>query len=51
MMRKFLIRWWWTRNWEQERWTRGVEEWHKAMSIQELAALDKAINFGRLIRL
>ena len=39
-MRKFLIRWWYTSNWPQERTRQTIEEWHIAMDRQRRRELE-----------
>jgi hypothetical protein len=38
-MRKFLIRWWWTENHEQDRYTQAVVEWWEKES-QEVISIE-----------
>jgi len=35
-MRKFLIRWWYTPNWRQDRTRQAIEEWHEVKLKQIL---------------
>jgi len=42
-MRKFLIRWWFIRDWERERYAQIFREWREAQGRQLSAELEESM--------